>query len=329
MALPLILIGIGCALLVKGADALVGGASSLATRLKISSVLVGMTVVAFGTTMPEFVVSMMSAYRGTAELAVGNVIGSVIANIGLILGIAAVITPITVERDTVWREIPRAFLAAMLVVVMANDVLLDGGTRNVLGRSDGIILLLFFALYLYHIFGRARDGGMHLFGMGKEKQLDLPDGDHRPTASIFFKLAVGAVALAVGGKLVVDGALALAAAAGLPPHVIGVTVVAVGTSLPELVTAIVASLRGKTDIGIGNVIGANILNVFFILGLTATISPLSLHARSLIDAAVAAAFSALLFAFMFVGKRHTIERWQGAFMVALYVMGVTTLFMIR
>lgn len=317
--LQIAIIVVGFALLLRGADALVAGASSLARRLGVSNIVIGLTVVAFGTSMPELVVNVFASLRNAHAVVLGNIVGSNFANIALILGIAAVIAPLAVQKATVWKEIPLAVLSIVLVIVMGNDVALDGTAANVIGRADGIMLLAFFIVFLYYVFGLVRDGN-GLF----EPKPELISG--RRTALL---VVGGLIALAVGGKLVVDAATTLAKAAGIPTRIIALTVVAVGTSLPELATSIVAALRRNADIAVGNIIGSNIFNVFLVLGLSAVISPIPVARVVMTDVAATVAISALLFAFMFIGRRHLLDRWQGAFLVSLYVMYTASLFFIR
>lgn len=317
--LQLILLAAGFALLLRGADALVVGASSLARRLGVSNIVIGLTVVAFGTSMPELIVNVFASLRNAHAVVLGNIVGSNFANIALILGIAAIIVPLAVQSATVWKEIPLAVLSIVLVVVMGNDVMLDGVASNVIGRADGLVLLSFFVVFLYYVFGLVKDGN----GLFEQKP-ELVSG--RRTAIL---VILGLVALGIGGKLVVDAATALAKAVGIPSRVIALTVVAVGTSLPELATSVVAALRKNADIAVGNIIGSNIFNVFLVLGVSAVISPIPVARIVMTDVAATVAISALLFAFMFIGRKHVLDRWQGAFLVSLYLMYTASLFFIR
>lgn len=317
--LNILILAVGFVLLLKGADALVAGASSLARRLGVSNLVIGLTIVAFGTSMPELIVNVIASLRGAHDVVLGNIVGSNFANIALILGLAAAITPLAVQRTTVWREIPLAVLSIVLVVVMGSDVALDGMPADILGRADGLILLAFFVLFLYYVFGLLKNGD-GLF----EQRPELLSG--RRTSLM---IVGGLAALALGGRLVVDAATYLAGAAGIPERVIALTVVAVGTSLPELATSLVAALRKNADIAVGNIIGSNIFNVFFVLGISAVISPVPVARIIMVDIAATVAISALLFVFMFVGRRHVLERWQGAFLAALYAMYTVSLFLIR
>lgn len=312
MLVNLLMLAGGFILLLRGAHFLVAGASSLARRLGISALVVGLTVVAFGTSAPELVVNLFSSALGETDIAVGNVLGSNAANVLLILGLAAAITPLAVQRTTVWKEIPFSILAVVLVLVMGNDVLLDGRASDAITRIDGFVLLSFFGIFLYYVYGISKGSG--------ERGNPV---EELPGIRIAAYILGGLVALGVGGSLVVEGAVALARLIGMSEHVIAVTVVAVGTSLPELATSVVAALKKNSDIAVGNIVGSNIFNVFLVLGLSAFINPLPFGILATRDAAVVVAVSALLFASMFVGKRQQFERWQGVAFIALYAAYVS------
>lgn len=309
------LFALGFALLIKGADLLVEGSSSLARRLGISSLVIGLTVVAFGTSAPELFVNLFAAFDGTTDIAIGNIIGSNTVNILFILGLSAVIRPLAVTSGTVWKEIPMSLLAAALVLLMANDRVIDGGTADALTRIDGFVLEAFFVIFLYYTFGiaKAEDGAEEV----AQKPRSLP-------ASIGM-VALGLVGLVVGGQWIVGGATAIALALGLSEALIGLTIVAIGTSLPELATSAVAAYKGNADIAIGNVVGSNIFNIFFILGLSAIIRPLPFAPALNFDLWACVGASALLFVWMFLGKRHVLERWQGVACIALYVLYVAAI----
>lgn len=316
MILQLVLFVLGFVLLVKGADLLVDGASSVARRFNISNIVIGLTIVAFGTSMPELIVNVIASAQGNTDIAIGNVLGSNIANILLILGISAMIYPILAQRNTVIKEIPFSLLAAVVIGIMANDVLLKSGGSTQLGMADGLILLCFFIIFMYYTFSIVKT------------QDELTNGDDgallTPARSGLYILA-GLVGLVVGGKWIVDGAVLMAGWIGMSEAVVGLTVVAIGTSLPELATSAVAAMKKQSDIAIGNVVGSNIFNIFWILGVSAMIKPLPFNTKSNVDIIMTIAASALLFVLMYLGKRHTIERWQGALMVMVYVSYVAYL----
>lgn len=313
--ITLVLLVAGLGLLVWGADALVRGASSIARGFGISPLVIGLTVVAFGTSMPELTVNLYAAFTGATDIAVGNIVGSNIANILLILGISALICPLAVKSSTVRWEIPLALLAAILVFVFGQDVRLDGGVFDVLTRSDGVALIAFFVIFMFYIFALV-------------KADPPPVSDDTPTYDRWKAVGLtllGLGGLILGGKLLVDSAIVLARFAGLSEALIGLTVVAVGTSLPELATSVVAAWRREMDIAIGNVVGSNIFNVFWILGLTAVITPLPAPEGFARDAVVMVLATLALFLALFIGKRHQLDRWQGGAFLSAYVAYVVFL----
>ncbi len=302
----------GFFLLIKGADLLVDGASSVAKKLRISNIVIGLTIVAFGTSAPEFIVNVFAAANGSTELAIGNILGSNIANILLILGISAMIYPLVAKRATVLKEIPFALLATLMIGVVANDVFLDGAASSAISRVDGLVFIAFFIIFLYYTFGIAK--------VGKEDIGNAEDIKHYGYGRSVLYVVLGLTGLVVGGKWIVDGAIAAAEAFHVSQSLIGLTVVAVGTSLPELATSAVAAYKKHADIAIGNVVGSNIFNVFWILGFSAMLRPLPFQSASNIDVAVAVIASLILFVSMYIGKKHLLERWQGACMVTMYVV---------
>ena len=310
MILSIVLLIAGLAILIGGAESLVRGASSISKRAGIPPIVIGLTIVAFGTSAPEFVVNVFSAFQGTTDLALGNIIGSNITNILLILGISALVVDLKVQENTTWKEIPFAFLAMLTVFIMTNDKIINGGAENVLTRTDGLILLIFFAVFMYYIIELTRKGDN-----GAEQE---EIKSYSVFVSIFLTIG-GLLALFFGGKLLVGQAVALAQMAGLSEMLIGLTIVAVGTSLPEMATSIIAASRGQSDIAIGNVVGSNIFNVFWILGVTSLIKPISINVGANFDIFVSLTATAILFFAMFVGKKHKLERWQGGLFLLVYL----------
>lgn len=304
-----ILFVIGFFILIKWADLLVSGASSVALKFKIPAIVVGLTIVAFGTSTPELAVNMFSALQWKTDLAIGNIIGSNIANILLILWVSAIIYPLAAKSATVWKEIPYALMWVLIILFMANDVLLDAAVSNMMSRSDGIVLLGYFFIFLVYTFGIAKNS---------PAEIDTWDLKVLPVWQSIAFIVIGLVGLTLGGKWIVDGAVLLAKSIGMSEAVIGLTVVAIGTSLPELATSVVAALKKQTDIAIGNVVWSNIFNIFWILWLTATIQPLPFQAASNIDLLMNIFATGLLFAVMFLGKKFVIQRWQGIIMVGIY-----------
>lgn len=315
----ILMIIVGLGILIAGADWLVKGASAVARSLGIPALVVGLTVVSFGTSAPELTVNLYSAFTGATDLAIGNIIGSNIANILLILGITVLITPLRVQSSTVKWEIPLALVAAMLVYVMGRDVLLDGAAADVITRSDGIVLIGFFAVFLFYV-----------FALTKSDKLAAPDEAQPEEKSMSLAYAIGLIvvglaALIFGGRIFVDNAIILAQVIGLSEAVIGLTVVAIGTSLPELATSVVAAMKRQIDIAVGNIIGSNIFNIFWILGATAVIAPLPVSSGFGVDALVMVSATLALFFALFVGTRHHLDRWQGIVFIFAYVGYVTYL----
>ncbi len=299
---------IGFALLISGADFLVNSASAIAKRLNIPNIVIGLTIVAFGTSAPELVVNIFAAINNNTDIALGNILGSNIFNILGILGISAVITPLVVKTNTTWIEIPLCLLAAVVIFVLGNDVVIDKSDISIISRVDGIILLLFFLVFIsYNI----------KLTLNNEIAEDIEVKDYSLPIT-FLLLALGFSLLIFGGKIVVDSASGFARNLGISERVIALTIVSIGTSLPELATSIVAVRKKNVDIAIGNVVGSNIFNVFFILGLTAVVNPLPVLRDTFYDALLNIFISILLFAFIFTGKGRKLERWEGLIFIVIY-----------
>lgn len=299
--------------LVKSADFLVDGASSFAKRLGVSTLVIGLTIVAFGTSAPELSVNISSALNGATDIAVSNIIGSNIANILLILGIVAWMKGVKLQRSTVWKEVPFMLLSALVVTIVASDAILNHASTSAITVIDGLVLLSFFLVFLYYSYGIAKNGA-------DEGGIKI----HSWVRTILM-IILGLVGLVISGKFLVGAATDIALALGVTERLIGLTIVAVGTSLPELITSIVAARKGQSDLAIGNVVGSNIFNVFFILGVTSLIAPLPISQSVLWDMVFAIGCSLAVFLFLFIGKRNEIDRWQGALMVAAYVTYITAL----
>lgn len=304
-----ILFIIGFFLLIKGAGLLVDGSASIAKKLKISSIVIGLTIVAFGTSAPEFIVNIFASVQGNSEIAIGNILGSNIANILLILGISAIIYPITAKKNTVLKEIPLSLLAIIILGLMANDMIIDGGIFSGITRIDGFILLSFFIIFLYYTFGITKS----------EKDIVEEEIKVLSYSKAILFIFLGLAGLVIGGKWIVDGAVQIAELFNISQSLVGLTIVAVGTSLPELATSAMAAYKKQSDIAIGNVVGSNIFNIFWILGASAIIRPLPFNASSNVDVAMTMFASIVLFAVMFIGKKRVIERWQGVFMITTYI----------
>lgn len=296
----------GLVVLIYGANFLVDGGSALAHRLNVSSMVIGLTVVAFGTSAPELVVNIVSSVEGSSALALSNVLGSNIFNILAILGITALIIPLGVKKTTTWVEVPLAAFAAIVVLILIN-----GEPAGTITRAEGICLLCFFAIFLGYTFMLAKYGAA---GDGEEVKIK----NYGIGKSIGF-IVLGLAGLIGGGRLLVTGAVNIAEAIGIPERIIGLTIVSIGTSLPELATSIIAARKKNADIAIGNVVGSNIFNTFLILGTSATLSPLQAPADSQTDLIVNLIAALLLFLFIFTGKGRKISRWEGALLLALYI----------
>lgn len=308
MLLSILCLVAGFILLIKGADFLVEGASSLAVKMSISEIVVGLTVVAFGTSAPELIVNVIASLQNNSAITFGNIVGSNIANILLILGVAGIIAPIATEKNTVWKEIPFAFLAAIILLVACNDVLLLGLQSNVISFGDGVVLLLFFIAFL-----------VYTFAIPKIQVDDVVEITKISNVKIGVYIFIGLIMLVAGGKFVVDNAVFIAKNLGISDKTIGLTVVAIGTSLPELFTSAIAVYKKKNDIAVGNVVGSNIFNIFFILGTSTIISPVALPSGFNIDLLVLVAASAFLFFTMFTGKKRTLDRWEAILFVLGYI----------
>ncbi len=310
----------GFFLLIKGASLLVDGSASIAKKLKISSIVIGLTIVAFGTSAPEFIVNIFASINGNTDIAIGNILGSNIANVLLILGVASIIYPLSTQKNTVWKEIPMSLLAALILGVLVNDIRIDNGVFSGLTRIDGIVLLSFFIIFLYYSFGIAKTSNE------KSSTDEIKDLSYLKS---FLYILLGLVGLILGGKWIVDGAVKIATIFNISQSLIGLTVVAIGTSLPELATSAIAAYKKQPDIAIGNVVGSNIFNIFWILGFSSIIKPLPFSPSSDIDIIMTIFTSLLLFIIMFIGKKHVIQKWQGVLMILLYIIYLILLIKIK
>ena len=309
--IPYLLLIAGFAVLIVGADYLVKGASSIAKKLKVSDLIIGLTVVSFGTSAPELAVNIIASTSGAPGMAVGNVVGSNIFNLLVIVGLAAILRPINLKSSLVKIEIPYAILAAFVLIVVSGDYLFGEGD-GVISRSDGMLLLLFFSIFIYYIFLSAKKGQINADDAPKEEK-------YYPVWLSAIYVLGGLAALVFGGDLIVSNATELARGWGMSDTVIGLTIVAAGTSLPELATSMMAAYRGNSDIAIGNVVGSNIFNVFFILGVSATITPLPFQSQSMIDAVVAALATILVLVLAYRGWGTRIDKKEGAVLLTLYI----------
>ena len=308
--LQILLLIVGFILLIKGADWLVSGASSVASNFKVSKQLVGLTIVAFGTGAPELAVAISSLVSGNTDMLLGNVIGSNILNILLLIGVAAVINPIKINRNTISKELPLLLLISTALVVLFMDTSLAGATSNIITRSDAIICTLFFAIFLYYIIYMTRKDKKTKDKVGKPKY---------KLGKSFLFVAIGLVGVVAGSQLVVSSASTIASNIGISDRIIALTVVAFGTSLPELVTTITAAKRGENELLVGNIIGSNIFNICIVLGIPGaifgTITPDSFEA---IDIVMLIGSAALLWIVARRGSRIT--RREGILMLVVFTL---------
>lgn len=309
----LFLVG-GLVLILLGANGLTDGAASVAKQFRIPSIVIGLTIVAFGTSAPELTVSVSSALKGSADIAIGNVVGSNIFNTLMIVGCTALFAPIAITRNTLKKEIPLCILSSVALWVCANDVFLDHSAENILNRADGLLLLCFFAIFMGYTFAIAFPSGQaSAEGSGEEEIKLLPWWK-----SVIYILG-GLAALVYGGQLFVNGATGIARSLGVSESVIGLTLVAGGTSLPELATSIVAALKKNPEIAIGNVIGSNLFNIFFVLGCSASITPLHLTGITNFDLFALVISGILMWFFGLFFAKRTIIRMEGGILVLCYV----------
>lgn len=301
MIFDIVLIVLGVAMVLGGADRLTEGAASLARRMNVPEIIIGLTIVAAGTSAPELFVSLVSALKGTPDMAMGNVIGSNTMNAMLIVGCAAMVAPMTISKSTVKKDIPFSVGASVLLMLIGIDAFL--------GRIDGILLLLGFVAFMYYTLSQAKKGEV-------EKKEETVKQTNPWLSSLF--VIVGLALLVAGSNIFVDAASRVAYSLGLSEGVVGLTIVAGGTSLPELATSVVAARKGQSAIAIGNVIGSNVFNILLILGLTATISPMQIQGITLVDMGMMLGSVSLVWLFSYT--RYTVERWEGALLVGGYLV---------
>ena len=307
-----ILFIIGFLLLIKGADWLVAGSASIAKKYNVSDLVIGLTIVSMGTSMPELIVNILASTSGASEIAIGNVIGSNIANVLLILGVAAIIFPLTIKESTVFSEIPYSIIALLLVAFAANAPIFNPDYELLISRLDGFIFLFFFGLFMVYIVKLAREGRADMVE-------DAPDEILPMGKSILFVL-LGTASLFLGGKWVVDGAVQIAKTFELSENMIGLTVVAIGTSLPELVTSAMAAYKKNTDIAVANVIGSNIFNLLWVLGVSAVISPMTYLTAINADIVVLIVATFLIIFSLMTGRaKNQIGKPTGILFLAAYV----------
>ena len=301
----------GFVALVKGADWLVDGASAIARRFGITDLVIGLTVVAFGTSMPEFVVNMVSVAEGSTELAITNILGSNIINTFVILGLTALVYPIASRKRSRDFDIPRSIIAGVLVMLFVFFQVPMGEQTRGIGRVGGVVLLLVFCYFLYDTFRHAKDHP-------KESEELAAEPKEIPTRRAIALILGGFIGLCVGGELIVKSAVDLAVRMGVSEAIIGLTIVALGTSLPELATSVIAATKHNSDIALGNVFGSNIFNVFFVLATSAMIHPLPAYDGIELDAIMAALGSVIVWMAVKIDKKRKVQRWAGALLLLVY-----------
>jgi len=313
MFLSILLLLLGLLLLIKGADWLVSGASAIARHFKVSDLAIGLTIVAFGTSAPELVVNGFAAFEQSFDLVFGNVIGSNNFNLFLILGITGLISPLKVQSSTVWKEIPLSLFAAMLILALANNWI-PFGTDGI-SRIEAGFLLLVFVGFLYYVFSQLK----------RDETMLSTDGKILKLNKSILLVAIGLSGLIIGGKLVVQSATELAQQFGISEKIIGLTIVAAGTSLPELVTSVVAAFKKNNDIAVGNIIGSNIFNLLFILPVSALIRPLEYQNTFNIDIYLLIGGTVLLFVAMFTGNNKKLDRWESGLLILIFLIYAFTM----
>lgn len=304
LGLAAILLIIGFVILIKSADLLVNGASSLAKKLSISEIAIGLTIVAFGTSAPELIVNILSSTGGHNEMCFGNVMGSNIFNTLMVLGVAGIIHPIAVQRNTIKKEIPMVFVGTVFVFALANNF---GFAGNLLSRLDGLFLVISLVLFFFYVVGISKDSVIDSINIY----------DYTIPKSVLF-VSIGILGLFFGGNMVVKNAVFVAELINVSEKFIGITIVALGTSLPELVTSIVAVRKKRYGLAVGNVIGSNLFNIFMVLGITSLIDPIEFPTVLNIDFIFLILITLILFITMFTGKRRQLDRWEALMFIALY-----------
>ena len=287
---------------------MVSGATALAKKHQISDLAIGLTIVAFGTSAPELVVNTFAAVQNHHDLVFGNVIGSNIINLFFILGIAGLITPLVVQSSTVWKEIPLSLFAVVLLFFLANDLLSPG--VNFLSRLDGVILLALFGGFIFYVYKQLKT----------DLQESVPDQKQFTNLKIWTFILIGMAGLVIGGRLVVTNAVEMATAMGVSEKIVGLTIVALGTSLPELATSVVAALKKNNDIAVGNIIGSNIFNIFLILGVSSVLTPVSYNPVFNTDLVLLGIGTSILFIAMFTGKQKKLDRWEAGILLLIYIV---------
>lgn len=308
MLLQIVILAAGLVLLIKGADWLVNGASALARKYHMSDLAIGLTIVAFGTSAPEMVVNVYASFQGHQEIVFGNILGSNNFNLFMILGISGLITPIVVQSSTVWKEIPISLGIVVLLFVLTNEIIVPG--PNVLTRIDGIILLLLFAGFLWYVYTQLKT----------DPSESVPVTKNYTHLKIWMLIILGLAGLVAGGQLVVTQAINIAKSLGVSEKMIALTIVAAGTSLPELATSVVASIKKNNDIAVGNIVGSNIFNILFILPISALTRPIVYNLQFNNDILLLTGGTLFVFLAMFTGNRKKLDRWEAVILLVVFLV---------
>lgn len=309
MVLSAAIIIVGFVLLIKGADWMVSGASALAKKYNVSDLVIGLTIVSFGTSAPELVVNSVASFQRHSDIVFGNVLGSNIVNLFFILGIAGLVYPISVQSSTVWKEIPISIIAVIALFVLSNSFFLQ--KLDIVTRIDGAILLVMFAGFLYYIYLQMKSDRSVISETVVKEMSNL---------KIWGLIIIGISGLILGGKLVVDNAIKVATLLGVSEKIIGLTIVAIGTSLPELVTSVVAAFKKNSDIAFGNIIGSNIFNILFILSVSSFIHPIDFNTSFNTELYLLGGGTLVLFTAMFTGGKKMLDRWEAAILLLVYIV---------
>ncbi|HKL07631.1 MAG TPA: calcium/sodium antiporter [Bacteroidales bacterium] len=305
----MLLVILGLILVLKGADLFVDSASALAQRFNISELAIGLTIVAFGTSAPEFVVNVFASVQNHQEIVLANILGSNNFNVFIILGLAGIITPLSVHSNTAWKEIPFLLFTSFLLMFLLNNHLFFSEEKSLLNRLEGFILLLLFLLFLFYVYKQLKTDS---------STAKLPIKEF-PVFKIILFFILGLGGLVVGGKLVVQNAIKIATILQVSEKIIGLTIVSVGTSLPELATSIVAAAKKNNDIAVGNIIGSNIFNILLILGLSSIINPITYDLKFNTDLLILTGGTLFLFIAMYTGKRKKLDRWESILLFVFYM----------
>jgi len=307
MIISLLLVIAGFISLIFGANWLIDGASALGRKYNMSDLMIGLTIVAFGTSVPELVVNIIASIKGHSDIVLGNIIGSNNFNLFIILGLSGLILPIKVQTSTAWKEIPISLFASVLLLFMLNDFIFNCSTYS--SRIDGLIMLLLFCLFLYYVFNKIKNATQ-----------TVKTENQKYGIKIWGLIIIGLVGLILGGQFVVVNIVSIANTLGVSEKIIGLTIVAAGTSLPELVTSIVAATKKNGNIAIGNVIGSNIFNILFILSISTLIKPIEYNAKFNLDLYILIGGTIFLFTSMLIGVRKKLDRWEAGVLFGFYII---------